>query len=67
MPKPMIAVRGRPVLAHIVAGLASAGVREVLIVVGYHEEVVRDYFGTGSGHGVHVHYVTQVTQDDHGR
>lgn len=67
LPKPMLSVRGRPILAHIVAGLRGAGVEDVLIVVGYRAEVVRDYFGDGTDHGLRVHYVTQVTQDGTGR
>ena len=35
LPKPMIAVRGKPILQHIVEGLAAAGVTYFLIVVGY--------------------------------
>ena len=35
LPKPMIEVRGKPVLQHIVEGLRDAGVRKFLIIVGY--------------------------------
>lgn len=67
VPKPMLAVHGRPILAHIVAGLRAAGVRDVLLVVGYRAEVVRGYFHDGASQGVRIHYVTQVTQDGTGR
>lgn len=67
LPKPMIAVRGRPILAHIVAGLKAAGVTHFLIVVGYRAEVVRDFFGDGSAFGARIQYATQVTQDGTGR
>lgn len=67
LPKPMIVVRGRPVLAHIVAGLAAAGVTDFLIIVGYRADVVQNYFGDGSALGVRVQYATQVTQDGTGR
>ena len=67
IPKPMLDVRGKPILAHIVEGLRDAGVRQVLIVVGYRAEVVREHFSDGSGHGVSVEYVTQVVQDGTGR
>ncbi len=67
LPKPMIAVRGRPILQHIVEGLREAGVREVLLVVGYREDVVRDFFGEGEKFGVRVRYERQVTQDGTGR
>lgn len=67
LPKPMLPVRGRPVLAHITAGLAAAGVTDFLIVVGWRADVVREHFGDGSAHGVSVSYVTQETQDGTGR
>ena len=67
LPKPMLPVRGKPVLAHIVSGLVAAGVDEFLIIVGYRAEVVREYFGDGAAHGARVQYTTQVTQDGTGR
>ena len=67
LPKPMIAVRGQPILRHIVDGLRAAGVTHFQIVVGYRADVVREYFGDGSAFGVRVEYVTQVVQDGTGR
>jgi NDP-sugar pyrophosphorylase family protein len=48
LPKPMLAVRGRPVLQHIVEGLRDAGLREFLIIVGYRADAVQNFFGDGS-------------------
>jgi len=67
LPKPMIQVRGRPVLQHIVEGLREAGVGQFLIIVGYRADVVRDHFGEGSGYGIEVQYATQLVQDGTGR
>ena len=67
LPKPMLQVRGTPVLQHIVEGLRDAGVRHLLIVVGYHAETVRDFFGDGSHCDVDIQYATQVVQDGTGR
>ena len=44
IPKPMLPVHGRPILEHILEGLASVGVERFLIVVGYHHEVIEDHF-----------------------
>jgi dTDP-glucose pyrophosphorylase len=66
-PKPMIEVRGKPVLQHIMEGLRDAGVRRLLIVVGYHAEAVRNFFDDGSRYNVAVEYVTQTVQDGTGR
>ncbi len=67
IPKPMLAVRGKPILGHIVEGLRAAGVRRVLIVVGWRAEVVREHFGDGAGYGLSVEYITQEVQDGTGR
>lgn len=67
LPKPMIPVRGQPILQHIIGGLEAAGVEKVLIVTGYREDVVKAHFGDGGAFGVRVEYVTQVVQDGTGR
>jgi dTDP-glucose pyrophosphorylase len=67
LPKPMIPVRGKPILQHIIEGLRGAGVTDVLLIVGYREDVVRDFFGDGKKFGVRVSYERQVVQDGTGR
>ena len=67
LPKPMVKVKGVPILESIVRGLVSNGVTDVLIVVGWRKEVITDYFGDGSDFGCRVEYVEQVVQDGTGR
>ena len=67
LPKPMIEVRGKPVLQHIVEGLRDAGVFRFVIIVGYHAETIRNFFGDGRRHNVDIEYVTQTVQDGTGR
>src|SRR3954470_24923128 len=67
LPKPMIEVRGKPVLQHIVEGLRDAGINRFLIVVGYRADAVQNYFGDGSRYKIDIQYVTQVIQDGTGR
>jgi dTDP-glucose pyrophosphorylase len=67
VPKPMIEVRGKPVLQHILEGLRDASVRRFLIVVGYHAETVRNFFGDGRRHNIAIEYATQTVQDGTGR
>ena len=67
LPKPMIAVRGKPIVRHIIEGLGAAGVTKFLIIVGYRAEVVREKFGDGSALGVSIEYATQEIQDGTGR
>jgi dTDP-glucose pyrophosphorylase len=67
LPKPMIKVRGKPILLHIIEGLQAAGIKNFLIIVGYHGDAVRDYFGDGTCFGLQIKYATQVVQDGTGR
>lgn len=67
MPKPMISVRGRPILSHIIEGLRVAGVTEFLLIVGYRAEIVRQAFRDGAGLGVRIDYATQQVQDGTGK
>jgi len=67
VPKPMIEVRGKPVLQHIIEGLRDAGIRECLLVVGYRADAVRNFFSDGSRHNIAIQYATQTVQDGTGR
>ncbi|MGZ4982503.1 MAG: nucleotidyltransferase family protein [Chthoniobacterales bacterium] len=67
LPKPMLLVRGKPVLQHIIEGLRNAGVRDLCVIVGWRADVVRDFFGDGNKLDARIEYVTQVTQDGTGK
>ncbi len=44
IPKPMLLVRGRPMLEHVLDNLAAAGLQEFLIVTGYYREKIEQHF-----------------------
>ena len=67
LPKPMLQVQGKPILQHIIEGMRAAGVKDVLLIVGWRAEVVREFFGDGAAFGVRIGYVTQVEQDGTGK
>ncbi|MFL6588903.1 MAG: sugar phosphate nucleotidyltransferase [Chthoniobacterales bacterium] len=67
LPKPMLEVRGKPVLQHIVEGLRDTGITNLLVIVGWRADVVMEFFGDGSKLGVTIQYQTQTTQDGTGR
>src|SRR3954462_7354887 len=67
LPKPMLEVRGKPVLQHIVEGLRDTGLTNLLVIVGWRADVVMEFFGDGSKLGVTIQYQTQTTQDGTGR
>ncbi len=61
-PKPMVPVANRPILAYVVSALADAGIDRIVLVVGYRQERIKNYFGDGDQWGVDIEYVAQETQ-----
>ncbi len=59
-PKPMIDLWGRPILEHVLRGLALAGLREVGIVTAYLGEQIEDYFAGGARLGLSLSYYRQT-------
>ncbi len=55
-PKPLLEVRGRPLIAWHLAALARAGVREVIINLSWLGEQIRAALGDGAAHGVAIRY-----------
>ena len=56
MPKPMVPVVGRPILAHQVSWLQRAGVTHVVFLVGYLGHMVEEYFQDGAGFAIRAQY-----------
>ncbi|MFX1317132.1 MAG: bifunctional sugar-1-phosphate nucleotidylyltransferase/acetyltransferase [Promethearchaeota archaeon] len=62
-PKPMIRLAGKPLLEHTILGLKDAGIDEILLIVGYKNNIIRDYFGNGQDKlNVNIEYITQEEQ-----
>ena len=55
-PKPLLEVRGKPLIAHHLDALAAAGVREVVINLGWLGAKIREHFGDGSAYGLHIRW-----------
>lgn len=58
-PKTMIPVAGKPILQYNIEALKEAGIDEIIMIVGYHQEVIKNYFQDGEKLGVKMRYVTQ--------
>ena len=56
LPKPMIAVGGRPYLELVLQSLADRGLRDLVLLTGYKHEVIERHFGDGSRFGMNVQY-----------
>ncbi len=61
LPKPMVPVADRPLVAHAADAAVEGGVSELIIVVGYERAELTAYFGE-SYRGVPVTFVTQSEQ-----
>lgn len=56
--KGMFGIDGRPNLERIIAIMRDdLGIDEVVIVLGYLADTIRDHFGDGTEHGVRINYV----------
>jgi NDP-sugar pyrophosphorylase family protein len=66
IPKPMVMIKGKPMLEHIITLIRGAGITDFGVVVGYKQSVVQDYFGTGSALGVSITYIEQQVQNGTG-
>ncbi|TCS39383.1 mannose-1-phosphate guanylyltransferase [Paucimonas lemoignei] len=66
LPKPMIPILGKPVMAYIVEHLAQCGVRDIMVNVSYLHEKIESYFGEGSQFGVRIGYSFEGYVDDTG-
>lgn len=65
LPKPMIPILGKPVMAYIVEHLAKYGINEIMVNVSYLHEKIEDYFGEGHQYGVQIGYSFEgYTTDD---
>ncbi|MFX1342439.1 MAG: sugar phosphate nucleotidyltransferase [Promethearchaeota archaeon] len=59
VPKPMIQVFNRPILAHVIDRCKNAGISRIIIVVNPKSDAVKNYFQDGSELGVSIEYVGQ--------
>jgi dTDP-glucose pyrophosphorylase/CBS domain-containing protein len=59
MPKPMLPVGDRPLLARILERLRDAGIHSVSIATHYRGEAITSYFGDGNSLGLQLQYVNE--------
>ena len=66
LPKPMIPILGKPVMAYLVEHLARYGVTEIMVNVSYLHEKIEEYFGEGHQFGVQIGYSFEGYTNDAG-
>ncbi len=61
-PKVMLPIANKPILEHLLIEASKAGIRDFIFIVGYHDEQVRNYFGSGDKWNVTIDYCAQRKQ-----
>ena len=56
VPKPMIKICGKPILEYQIENLKACGLTDIILVIGYLGDVIKEYFGDGSQFGVKIEY-----------
>ena len=60
-PKPMLPIGGKPLLEHSILSLKEVGITEILIIVGYREDIIKGYFGDGlNKFNMKIDYISQI-------
>lgn len=59
MPKALLPIKGRPLLAHTIASLREQGIKEIILSVGYLGEKIEEYFKDGKDFGVSIQYLKE--------
>ena len=60
LPKPMIAIGGRPYLERVVEAFASCGLKQFVFLTGFRSDVIEAHFGDGTPFGVRIEYSREV-------
>ncbi len=59
-PKPLLPIRGKPIIEHVIRDLKKHGIKNIIISIGYKAEQVQEYFGDGSSLGVSISYALET-------
>lgn len=59
VPKPMIQICGKPILEHQIDNLKASGLTDIILVIGYLGDKIKEYFGDGSKFGVNIEYFVE--------
>lgn len=60
-PKPMLPIKGKPMLEHIIVRASSQGFNNFIVSVFYLADQIKDYFKNGETWGVNISYIQEET------
>ncbi|MDD2758081.1 MAG: nucleotidyltransferase family protein [Patescibacteria group bacterium] len=58
-PKPLLPVKGRPIIEHAILNFKKHGVNDIVLSIGYMAEKIKEYFGHGEKFGVNISYCVE--------
>ncbi|MFX1244068.1 MAG: bifunctional sugar-1-phosphate nucleotidylyltransferase/acetyltransferase [Promethearchaeota archaeon] len=58
-PKPLLDIGGKPIVQWIIEDMQAAGIKDILVSIGYRGRQIRDVLGRGHSFGVKIDYVEQ--------
>jgi len=64
LPKPMIPILNIPMMEYILDSIKKTGITDIVILLYFMPDVIKNYFGDGKNFGVNIHYV--LPDDDYG-
>ncbi len=56
LPKPMVPILGKPVMAYLIEHLVAHGVQKIMVNVSHLHEKIEEYFGDGNQYGAQIGY-----------
>ena len=59
LPKPMLPIRGKPILEHIIEKARLEGFKKIVVSVNYLADIIVDHFGSGERFGVDISYIRE--------
>ncbi|HUI31836.1 MAG TPA: sugar phosphate nucleotidyltransferase [Candidatus Acidoferrales bacterium] len=57
IPKPMVPIMNRPMIEHIVRLLVNHGIRDIVVLIFYYPNVIKNFLQDGSQYGASIQYV----------
>jgi len=59
IPKPLLTLAGKPFLTHLMESLLGAGIEDIVLLVGWKSNRIKEHYGDGSDLGLKITYLEQ--------